>query len=95
MLEADEIYVPLTDSDKSGPFNTPLLRRPLPCTYCVLEETPYVHSIQISLKEALNRPTGVLHKEKFLCFAVCLEQFIAPIFLASLFHTQVLHYSLS
>ncbi|XP_057369494.1 transmembrane protein 94-like isoform X2 [Daphnia carinata] len=83
-LEADEIYTPLTNSDKAGPFNTPLLRRPLPCTYCILEETPYVQSIRIALKESLNRPTGVLYKEKFLCFAVCLEQFIAPIFLVLL-----------
>ena len=83
MLEVDEIYAPLTELDDSNFFNTPLLRQPLPCAYCILEETPYVQTIRIALNEALKRPTGVLYKEKFLCFAVCLEQFIAPIFLVS------------
>ena len=83
----DEIYAPLVEevhpsSGQSGEqFSTPQVRDPLPCVYCILEETPYVHSVRTVLQEALNRPTSVLHKEKYLCFTVCLEQFAAPAFL--------------
>lgn len=83
-LEMDEIYAPLVEEKPSSAgeaFSTPQLRQPLPCVYCVLEETPYIHSIRTVLQEALNRPTSVLHKEKYLCFTICLEQFAAPIFL--------------
>lgn len=78
VLEMDETYAP--QAAKSEEFSTPHLREPLPCAYCLLEETPYVMSIRTVLKEALNRPTSVLHKEKFLCFNFCLEQLAAPIF---------------
>lgn len=83
MLEADEVYAPLTETGKPESFSSPQIRRPLPCAYCILEETPYVHSVRITLREALNRPISILHKEKFLCFTVCLEQFVAPLFLVS------------
>ena len=81
-LEMDEIYAPLVeDCRPSEAFNTPQMRQPLPCVYCLLEETPYVHSVRTVLRDALKRPTSVLHKEKYLCFTVCLEQFAAPVFL--------------
>ena len=86
----DETYAPL--AEKSESFTTPHLRQPLPCAYCLLEETPYIISIRTVLKEALNRPTSVLHKEKFLCFNFCLEQLAAPIFvvMANICYTDCL-----
>ncbi len=78
----DEIYAPLVEQPHpSEQFATPQIRQPLPCAYCLLEETPYIQSVSTVLRGALQRPTSVLHKEKYLCFTVCLEQFAAPVFL--------------
>ena len=92
-MEADEIYAPLVEEKIE--LNIPQLRQPLPCAHCILEETPYVNSIVLFLKESLNRPISVFNKEKYLLFNVCLEQIGAPLFLVSQFLKMVSAYFLT
>ena len=83
VLECEEIFAPANEDDLDS-FSSPRMRKPFKCLYCVLEETPFINSLKIVLKEALNRPNSVFQKEKYLIFTICLEHVASPVFLVIL-----------
>lgn len=68
----------------------PVARSPLPDLICVLEVSPYIENLQISLDKFLDRPTTIHNEQRSLMISKFIQRYLFTIILVAIVITAIL-----